>query len=174
MFTFTDVNSAGEGLKVPYIEEARSDYAPYYSPRGWSVQKAQAAVSAEFSKLGAGIQRFREVDFQIEGQERRGYFIEFVWRGVPGKMLVAGLPIRKQRTEVKLRDVKIQALLNVRDWIKSAVTAEVFSPGNSPFLPHLLLSNGKTFAQQMIETGMLPPPPGSNGEVKYIEGEIVG
>jgi hypothetical protein len=173
MFQFEPIEEEQQAeMCVPFLEDARADYAPYYDPRDWSVGKAQAAVSAEFSKLGAGITRFQEGNFTIHAQMRRGYNIEFVWNGVKGRIVVAGLPIQMQATEKKLQKAKIQALLNVRDWIKAAVTARIFSPGEHPLVPHLILEDGRTIAEQMMESMGLPQLP-TGSQVEVIDGEVI-
>lgn len=169
-FTPIEDDQPEDKIKVPFLEDARADFAPYYDNRG-SIAEAQAALSAEFAKLGAGIVRFREGDFTISDQVRRGYQIEFTWRGVRGRIMVAGLPIEKGVTDVKLKKAKIQALLNVRDWIKASVTTRIFSPGEHPLISHLLMKNGKTMAESALESMHLPQLP-SGEEFDWIEGEV--
>jgi hypothetical protein len=169
MYKFEPIADAPD-LKVPFLEAARADYAPYYATEKWNVSDAQSAVAAEIAKLGGGILRFIEGNFIIQGQKRRGYQIEFIWRSARGRILVAGLPIEKTETDKKLEQVKIQALLNVRDWLKAAVTARIFSPGEHPLIPHLILENGQTLAEQMIERLGLPELPGADHG--YIDGEV--
>lgn len=132
--------------KVPYLEDARSDYAPYYQPTDLSISKAKNAIIAEFGKLGGTVLRFREGDFG----NRRGYQIEFTLNGAPGRIRVAGLPIRR-RTDKKLDRVRVQALMNIRDWLKTQVTSMIFSPGNNPLVPHLLGRGGLTLVEIISE-----------------------
>jgi hypothetical protein len=156
-------------LRVPFFEDARSDYAPYYQSPTWSISKAKAAVQAEFSKLGAAILDYEEGDFMINGQRRRGYQLHFTWNGAKGRLMVAGLPISKGKTDNKYARVRIQALLNVRDWIKAAVTARIFSPGEHPLIPHLVLKSGKTLAERIVESAGLPELPAGD----IVDGEVL-
>jgi hypothetical protein len=70
---------------------------------------------------------------------------------------VAGLPIKMTVTDTKKQAVLTQALLNVRDWLKTSLTQKVFSPGSSPLIGHLLVGDtGKTLIEIMAETGRFP------------------
>lgn len=146
-FNFTPTES--KEAKAPYFEDARSDLAPYYNVKEWTVSKAKAAITAEIGKLGGAVTAFHEGYFG-DAPRRHGYLIEFVLNGAPGRIQVAGLPIRKM-TDVKLDKARVQALLNVRDWLKTAVTSMIFSPGNNPLIPHLLNKGGKTLAEFIAE-----------------------
>lgn len=161
--------SAQADLRVPFFENARADYAPYYQNKTWSISKAKAAVQTEFGKLGAAILEWEEGDFIINGQRRRGYKLHFVLQGAKGRMVVAGLPMEKAKTEGKLTRARIQSLLNVRDWIKAAVTAQIFSPGENPLIPHLILKSGKTLAERITESAGLPEL--DSGDI--VDGEVL-
>lgn len=147
-FNFTPTDSTSD-LKVPFFEEARSDYAPYYSVQGYTIGKAKAQITAEIGKLSGAVVAFRDGYFG-ESPRRYGYVIEFVLNGSPGRIQAAGLPIRKS-TPVKIDKVRIQALLNVRDWLKTAVTSMIFSPGNNPLVPHLIGKGNMTLAEMVAE-----------------------
>lgn len=130
-------------IEVPYFEDARADVAPYYRSDA-KERGAKSQVGEELAKLGGVVMAFHEGKFEEQGITRYGYQIEFVYSGSPGVIRVAGLPIKNEETDAKIRKVKVQALLNVRDWLKSSVTSQVFSPGSNPLLPHLLLNDGTT------------------------------
>lgn len=153
-FNFTPTEN--KEVKAPFFEDARADFAPYYGVQGWTVSKAKSAVTAEIGKLGGAVTAFHEGYFG-ENPKRHGYMIEFVLNGAPGRIQVAGLPIRKM-TDVKLDKVRVQALLNVRDWLKTAVTSMIFSPGNNPLIPHLLGKGGKTLAEFIAEQADMTVP----------------
>ena len=155
-FTPTDTDTS---VKVPFFEDARADFAPYYSSRqdGWTIKRAQAAVSEEMGKLKGGVVAFREGVFSDKGQ-RYGYQIDFVMEGATGRLNIAGLPIRSNLTPKKIESVRIQALLNMRDWLKTAITSMVFSPGNNPLIPHLLGPGGRTMAEFIAERASLDMP----------------
>lgn len=148
MFNFTETKK-NDGLNVPCIENARADFAPYYAPQNWSIGKAKNAVTAEVGKLGGAITDFKEGYFGSEDNPRYGYVIEFVMNGAPGRIQVAGLPICNRLTEQKIEKVRIQALLNVRDWLKAGITSMIFSPGNNPLTQHLIGQGGKTLAEMI-------------------------
>lgn len=153
-FTFTSTEPTA-ATSVPYYEDARADFAPYYAS-GKSIKVAKAEVTAELGKLGGVVVAFRE-GFFGEGRGRRyGYEIDFLLHERRGLLRVAGLPMRRE-TEAKREQVRVQALLNVRDWLKAAVTQPVFQPlSGHPLLMHLLVSNNCTVADYIIERGRLP------------------
>jgi hypothetical protein len=160
-FIFTPDMPSEMEIEPPFIEDARSAFAPYYtSADTTSLRDAESQVAIELGKLGGYITAFHQGKFGMndDGVERYGYEIKFTFKGAPGIIRVAGLPIRKE-TEKKIKQVRVQALLNVRDWLKVAVTMKVFAPGTSPLLPHLLLpgGNGKiTIADYIMSHGNLP------------------
>lgn len=149
-------------IQVPYYEDARSDTAPYYDAyRSWSVPQAQNAVAVEMAKLGASVHRFVEGEFEDQynptAPTRLGYLIRFSYGGADGVIKVLGLPFKNKSTDRKRHAVRVQALLNVRDWLKSVVTSQVFNPGHEPLIPHLLLPDGETtIAEYVIQSGKLP------------------
>lgn len=169
-FNFTPTDDDLKSIRVPYLEDARADFAPYYSVSGWTVTRAQTAVINECAKLGAAVLRFQEGWFDINKQRRLGYLIEFVLQGNPGRMPIAGLPTRGQLTDAKRNRVRVQALLNVRDWIKASVTARVFSPGTHPLIPYLLTPGGETVAERLERMLSLPRPA---DVAQLVEGELV-
>lgn len=159
-FKFTP--EAGSDIEVPHIEDARADYAPYWGEIKVRANKkritdAQAEVSQELSKLGAIPVRFVEGVFENGAVKRYGFEIFFMYGGLQGVLRVAGLPMRTE-TEIKAQAVKVQALKIVRDWLKAAVTAKVFSPGNDPLLGNILLpdGSGRTVSDYILEQGDLP------------------
>ncbi len=173
-FTFTPTEEHG-AIQVPYLENARADFAPHYRSRK-TIQEAQTEVITELAKLGAGGVMFQEGYFGTGDARRYGYNITFSYGGGQGLIRVAGLPMRGQPTDVKVKQARLQALLNVRDWLKSAVTARVFSPGSDVLIPFMIVArNGGqvyTVADYIQSTGNLPQlNPGPSAEV--LEGEIV-
>jgi hypothetical protein len=178
-FTFTPTSDFNAQLKVPYFEEARANFAPYYDVRHKTLIQAQAEVSAELAKLGAGVQSFQDGIFQAGKTKRHGYNIRFNYGGGQGIIRVAGLPFHHDETPRKIERVKLQALLNVRDWLKAAITNRIFSPGADILIPFMLVDftpgHERTVAEYIAEKGQLPqlnPPP--NGAQSLIEeGDIV-
>jgi hypothetical protein len=150
MFDFTPDQDATK-LEIPDFEDARADFAPYYSTTT-SLKSAQRQVLDELAKLGAGAILFRSGKFD----RRYGYLITFQLGTAQGVIRVAGLPIRAGQTDRKIEAVRIQALLNVRDWLKAAVTSQVFSPGSNPLLQHILVDGRRTVADYIMESGRFP------------------
>ncbi len=129
-------------IKVPYLEDARKDFAPNYSSKRTETQ-AKAMITTELAKLGGGITTFSTGKYtDDDGRKRYGYEIRFLYSGATGIIRVAGLPVRN-KTEARKKQAKVQALMNVYEWLRTAVTSQVFAPGNNPLLPHLLLNPGE-------------------------------
>lgn len=175
-FTFTPTVPADQAINIPFFEDARADFAPYYTVhrQGTSIQKAQNEVVTELAKLGAGGCLFNPGYFGTN-PKRHGFVITFQYGGGEGLIRVAGLPIRSE-TAKKIDAVQVQALLNVRDWLKAAVTAQVFAPGSDILIPFMIVArtDGKvyTVADYIHSAGRLPalnPPP----EQTAIEGDII-
>lgn len=157
-FNFTPIGEQSDELKVPYYEDARADTAPYYASTR-SVDAAKQEVLNKLLVLGA-TGYFQEGDFSVSKQKRRGYVLHFVMNGARGRMVVAGLPIQSM-TPAKLDKVRVQALLNLADWLKGAITTKVFSPGMNPLIPFMLVDETRTVAD-MVNGGqsslLLPAP----------------
>lgn len=157
-FTFIPTTKSTE-IEVPYFEDARADFAPYYAVRNKSLTQAQAEVTSELAKLGASVLMFQEGKFQSGRLFRHGYSIHFMFGGRPGLIRVAGLPIRMKETDIKVKQVKLQALYNVRDWLKTAITNRVFSPGSVALIPFMLADTTpgqeRTVADMLMDGNMI-------------------
>lgn len=157
-------------LEVPLFEEARADFAPYYRSKA-TVADAQRQIITEIAKLGGGAVQFQSGQYGT----RVGYRIFFYYGGQRGLLRVAGLPFKNPPTDIKREQARVQALLNVRDWLKSAVTAQVFSPGSEPLIPMLLVDGERTVADVIATDGRLPRiNPSSAADPDVIEAEVVG
>lgn len=158
-FHFIPDTSHQAALDVPYFEDARADFAPYYDVKT-TLPQAQGAVTEEMGKLGAGIMSFQPGVFQAGGERRHGFNVRFFYGGGVGILRVAGLPFRASETPRKIERVKIQALLNVRDWLKTAVTNRIFSPGSDVLIPFMLVDKTpgaeQTVAEYIGTMGQLP------------------
>lgn len=157
-FTPTD-ETRTVSIKAPFYEEAKASYAPYYeSGRNLKIEQAQDQVAAEIAKLGGRGVRFIEGYFGDQ-PKRHGYLVTFSYGGHDAQIQVAGLPCKGEVTERKLHLIRVQALLNVRDWLKAAVTAQVFAPGSYPLMQYLLIDTAqgqKTLAEVIVEDHRLP------------------
>lgn len=139
-------------IQAPGYETAKADFAPYYNSGQKTTEiSAQSEISLELGKLGSFMSGCFRGEYLIDDKKRYGYKITFLLGGRPGVIYVAGLHIEMEETDRKKHLVRIQALKNVRDWLKAAVTAKVFSPAHSPLLPHMLLPDGKTTVGEYIE-----------------------
>lgn len=171
-WTFTPTDNANDAaIKVPFVEDVRADTAPGYST-GKSVETLQDEIRAEVGKLGGGGTTFRE-GFFGDKPRRYGFIVQFNINGHPAQMVVAGLPMRSE-TPAKREQVKRQALFNVREWLKAAVTARVFSPGANPLVQFLLVDGQRTLVEAMFEGGQLRIP--ARAQTKSddaVEGEVV-
>lgn len=152
-FAFTPTG-ATTTAKVPYYEDARADYAPYYNSQK-TINAAQKEVAEELVKLGGVVMAFRE-GFYGSKPRRYGYEIAFLLHEQRGVLRVAGLPMYRE-TETKKRHVQVQALLNVRDWLKTAVTQLVFQPlAAHPLMDHLLIDAQRTVGDVMTQQSRIP------------------
>jgi hypothetical protein len=135
---------------VPFLEDARAKIAPYYSSRK-NLAQAIDAVHREIEGLGGARLVVQPGIFHIEKLKRYGFRITYFLHGQPGIIMVAALPIRRE-TAKRIQQAKVQALLNVADWLKAARTSDVFLPGNNPLLGNLLVqgSDDVTLNQQAL------------------------
>lgn len=163
-FNFTPTSVTTGLVNVPFFEDARADFAPYYDIRTKSLLDAQQEIIVEMAKLGAGMITFEEGYFGANPQ-RYGYRIQFRYGNAVGLVRAAGLPIRHQVTDKKTFRVKLQALLNVRDWLKSTVTGMVFAPNTDILIPHLLVNPDSdiTIADHIRSQGNIPQLTSGNG-----------
>jgi hypothetical protein len=151
-FTFTPTSAEPHAIPVPFFEEARAKFAPYYAVDGkrLDLEKAKDAVRQELSKLGAGNIHFIEGIYGRGDSRRHGYQVEFMVGKAQGRMTCAGLPLKYDETPLKVLRVKVQALLNLRDQLKAAVTAQVFAPGFHPLVGTLVLPSGNTVSEAVV------------------------
>jgi hypothetical protein len=157
-FKFTPASVSAAEIKVPYFEDARADVAPYANSER-PIKAIQEEITGLLRKLEATNIQFQEGTFEDGKLKRHGYLVDFVYAGNPGRVEVAGLPIRYTPTSLKVDRVKAQALLIARDWIKQMATSKIFLPHSEPLLPYLLADGNKTVAEIIVETGFLPVPP---------------
>jgi len=120
-----------------------------------SLSKIQGEISEELAKLGGLVVGFMPGVYNVEGQQRHGFEIRFMLGNNPGVIRVAGLPM-KSPTSNKKNAVLLQALAIVRDWLQSAVTARVFSPGFNPLVPHMLVQGTNQTIAEMIAQNNTP------------------
>jgi hypothetical protein len=148
-----DEDRQNDDVIVPFLEDARADFAPFYSSTK-SVKQATSELEKEMAKLSASVLRVQSGKFQVDGKNRLGYLIEFTLYGIRGELTVAARPIRKP-TPAKENQARVQALLNVVQWVQSMVTKRVFSPGSNPLIPYLLAADGRQILETLATSGML-------------------
>lgn len=163
-----DENKANDAISVPFLEDARADFAPFYSSNK-TVKQATAELEKEMAKLSASVIRMQSGKFEVNGKSRLGYLIEFSLYGLKGQLTVAALPIRKS-TPVKENQARVQALLNVVQWGQTMVTQRVFAPGENPLIPYLLASDGIPIIQKIVG-GLLPQLAAPQPDV--VEAEVI-
>lgn len=169
-FVFTPISETA-AVKVPHLEDARADYAPYYSTNK-TVEEVQAEIVIELGKLGGYGVGFQAGKFG-EKPVRYGFIVHFYYNNRPGMIRVAGLPMHSE-TDKKRRQVQAQALCIARDWIKAQVTAKVFMPGVEPLIQFLLVNGDQTVTDYMMLSGRLPDGKQiSSGGVEEVKVEIV-
>ncbi len=164
VFIFTPDKSESESIPVPYLEETNASLSPFYTSKK-TVVEVQGEIAAELGKLGGWVNAYNFGIYGVSPEEkaqkkpkRYGYEIRFTYKGAPGLIRVAGLPIRNE-TPAKKNQVLVQALCNVREWIRNMVTTQVFTPGSEPLVQYILVDGQdgqKTLAEFLLETGKLP------------------
>jgi len=162
MYNFTPTNNKTNS--IPFYENATAAYAPYYSSQK-TAEEAKAEIVVNLGKLGASVMQFQEGIFSEADNKRYGYQILYNLQGTNGIIRVSGLPMKKETTR-KIERVRVQALLNVRDWLKASVTQVVFSPGANPLLMTLLVDGDRTLADAIIQSGKLLPDSISNDPIE--------
>jgi hypothetical protein len=157
-FQFVPDEDPVHTIKVPYLEEARSDIAPYYRSE-IPIDRAQREFEDNMTRIGATVQAIMPGKFLATGTqvERYGYVVRFQMYQRPGVMRIAALPIRSE-TKQRIMVARRQALLNLRDWVKAAITAQVFAPDSVPFMPFMLIDETRTIGDLMREQGYLALP----------------
>jgi hypothetical protein len=172
MHVFTpDIGQLDE-IPIPYIEDAREDYAPFYRSRK-TIPQVQGEISQELAKLGGYVSMYRPGWFQ-ENPRRYGYEIHYIWNGATSLIRVAGLPMRVE-SDLKKQQVAVQALCIVREWLIGAVTSKVFLPGTHPLLQFVLMPGQPeptTLADFLLRHGKLPALLAA-GPSSVVDAEIV-
>lgn len=172
-FQFKPVSQPA-AIKVPYLEDARADFAPYYTTEK-KPETVQSEIIVELAKVG-GYGVYFQMGIFGEKPKRYGYIVHFTYNGAPGLFRVAGLPMWNE-TDKKRNQVLAQALCIARDWAKQMVTAKVFMPGSEPLVQFLLVNGSEnvTLTDHVLQSGNLPRLAGPKPEVKVeeVHGEVV-
>lgn len=162
MWDFTPDKPAAARVDIPYIEDANKNTAPNYSSTK-TVEQAKVDVAERLEMLGGSILSFQGGIYTVDGKQRHGFIIRFTldvepFNGAEGVYRVMGLPSRtKTPTSDILRRIKVQALLTVADWFKSAYMARLFSPDAHPLVPYLILpgKDGRSYTVTEAVTNII-------------------
>lgn len=159
MFNFTPDEQIKSGeipkrLEVPFIEDARADYARLYASKK-PIREAARDIEQALLRLGAVQDSLTSGKFIVNGQERFGYVLRFHWGHREGMFPIAGLPIRNH-TPARERQVRVQALLNIAAWLDTCIALQVFSPRSYPLAPYLLDDGKQNRAVDLIVQKLLP------------------
>lgn len=172
-FQFTPLQDANQIAKVPFFEDARADYAPFYGTTK-APDTVQAEIVTEVAKLGGYAVYFVYGAFQDGKQKRHGYEVRFMLNGTPGMFRVAGLPM-KAETDKKRDQVLAQALCICREWVKGMVTTKIFMPGTEPLAQYLLVDpqGNNTITDWIISKGKLPELAAKADDVIEVKAEVL-
>ncbi len=158
MIGFTQTSKDDNKIHVPFFEDATAATAPYYTT-GRSIASVQKEIAGILDQLGG--ERIRFVEGWFGDKPRRyGHILKFRYADQDAQIISAGLPMRNATTK-KTETVKVQALLIVKDQLKAAFTALVFSPGSYPLMQYVLGAGDKTLGELFVnryELPMLNPP----------------
>ena len=140
-------DSATSQDNVPFLEDAKGDGAKYYSTSK-SITDCETDVRNAIALNGGFVVNFASGKFKSGDSVRFGYIIEFVIKGIPGRITIMGLPIRKE-TPSKIKQTRKMALLNVANSFQSAFMINRLVPGSNPLIMHMLV-DGPTGEQVPI------------------------
>lgn len=143
-------------FQVPYFEDSSEVKVP-----GWRTRKTAKQLQLEILdlmlKLNAGNVIFTPGSFPAAPDQppRYGYLMTFSFNGIPGRMEIAALPLRKE-TQIRKNDALEQSLFLVRHWLESEVYSVMYRPGSVPLIPFLIGAGNRTVTEMMVESGNLP------------------
>lgn len=128
-----------QDVEVPYFEDAsKSKHGIKGKTTSKTLGRLKDEISNAISKLGGSVKRI--VRGKFEGKEvRHGFLVEFTLKGANGRMPVAGLPIKKQKTDRKKKQCLKQALYTVRESLEAQYNMKVLTVDSEPLLQYLLI-----------------------------------
>lgn len=135
---------------VPYFEDSHSDLGIEGHGTRSSVEELKAEIREAMAKMGGTVERIIPGKFSGENT-RHGFVIEFNYKGAPGKVKVASLPIKKKETSKKVKQAKKQALYNIRNAFQAQYNLQLMSPGANPLLPYILADGTDRTASEVFE-----------------------
>jgi hypothetical protein len=140
---------------VPFFEDQKDAKS---GVRGWRAEAALTTyingISQALGDLDAAAVIFTPGQYPGESV-RFGYRVAFQFRGVPGRIDCAALPLRKY-TDTKKEHALAQALYLLKSELEALASAWIYKPGSLPLIPYLLGPGGQTVTEALIESGVLP------------------
>lgn len=158
-------------LKIPYFEDSNNNYGIQGHGTTKSESQLLSEISGALGRLEGMFIRAATGRFEEEGHPvRHGYIIYFTYKGIPGEIKVAGLPLRGKATEARIQKTKNMALYNIRNTLEAQFMMRLLSPGSIPLLQHLRLAGGKSVADYISDNFLALEAP---ADPDLIEGELV-
>jgi hypothetical protein len=143
------------GPRVPYFEDSSSDNGVAGHSTRKSILDLQNEIRQAIGRLGGGVQDFIPGQFDTV-PIRYGYSVTFMLGDMPGRIDVAGLPIKYQHTGKKKEAALKQALYMLRDMLEAQYYGMLVMPDSQPLVPYLLGTDGRTVTEALADTGDLP------------------
>lgn len=138
---------------VPFLEDITAKDVP-----GAGVTKEpeyyQKGIKKLLEEMGAARVEFVP-GVHNDRLKRYGYQIVFRLNGIPGRIDIAGLPMRTE-TRAKKERVLAQALYLVREWLTAEMYSSIYRPGAVTLVPFLIGRGGKTVTEELMASGELP------------------
>lgn len=150
---------------APFVEDVTSLGGWVGHTTTKSLDALIAEVSTALGRLGGtvvGVQSGMFTDELVPGRERPGYVIRYTYttpdgRSIPGKIEVAGLPMRKPGQDKEKQSRKM-ALYMLRESLEGMWYMQQLSPGLVALMPFMLAENDLTFSQKFAHGLALPAP----------------
>lgn len=159
-----------DGLQIPYFEDASGRLGIVGHATKRTEKELIIEIERSMAHLEASIDNFVGGRFgEDPGPYRFGYIIDFRWQGQPGRIIVAGLPLRKV-TPSRIDHSRRHALISVMLRLQSQFNSQLLMPGDMPLLPYLLNDRGQTLMDVVAEQQGFPQLEAPKGEV--VEGDF--
>lgn len=149
-----------QDVEVPFFEDAsKRKHGIKGKGTTKNLGRLKDEISNAISELGGSVKRI--VRGKFEGKEvRHGFLVEFTLKGATGRMPVAGLPIKNEKTERKKKQCLKQALYTVRESLEAQYNMKVLTVDSEPLLQYLLIEGQDgtegTLAEQFKSGDALP------------------
>jgi hypothetical protein len=167
------VPDQSEAQEVPYFEDA-------IGSEGWeghrtekTIDRLKSEIGEVIGLLGGFVSFYKPGVFHIGDVDRPGLQVYYSLAGMPSRMDIAALPVRKAHNREK--SLKM-ALYMFRAALKGAWFMQMLSPGLSVLIPFMIADreSGRTLSQTWTEVPQLSrllPPPEANFDADAIDVE---